>query len=449
LKGHRSRPPEAARAEALRILRRVDEGGAFATPLLEEAEARLRDPRDAALLHEVVLGVLRRRAALDHALAVASGRAPDTLDPPVLATLRIAAYELLHLTKVPAFASVDGAVRLVRSAGAGRAAGLVNAVLRRVARDGQELLPPTAAEGDLPALALQTSHPLWWVTRLVTRVGWERALAILESDNRPAPTVLRPALRRIDRDGLAARLLGEGVETAPGRLLPEVLRVRSGAPQRTRAWAEGLAWVQDEAAQLPARLLGPGIASPALDACAAPGGKTLQLAEAMAPGGRVVAMDRHEGRLRRLLGALGRVAPGEVLPLVGDAVHPPLAAGFAAVVVDAPCSGTGTFRRHPELRWRLRPEDPGRMAVRQAAILAGTAALVRPGGRLVYAVCSMEPEEGEQVVETFLRARPDWRALDPRELLPAGAQAACEGGRVRTAPDLDVDGFFAALLLRC
>lgn len=449
MKAHRSRPPEAARAEALRILRRVEEGGAFASPLLEQAEASLRDPRDAALLHEVVLGVLRRKAALDHVIAAASGRSPETLEPVVRTVLRVGAYELLHLTRVPEFAAVDGAVRLARAAGASRAAGLVNAVLRRIARERHELLPPRAQAGDVGALALEASHPAWWVERLVLRLGWARAAAVLETNNRPAPTVLRPALRRIAPEALAARLRAEGVLTEPGRLVPEALRVRSGAPQRTQAWAEGLAWVQDEAAQLPACLLGPEVSTPALDACAAPGGKTLQIADAMAGKGVLLALDRNAGRVRRVARGLRRVGGEGVLPVVGDACKPPLRAGFRVVLVDAPCTGTGTLRRHPELRWRLRPEDPARLALQQAAILEGAANLVLPGGHLVYAVCSMEPEEGEAVVGAFLRARAGWKALDPRERLPASAHPACEGAFVRTAPDLDVDGFFAALLERC
>jgi 16S rRNA (cytosine967-C5)-methyltransferase len=202
-------------------------------------------------VHEITLGVLRRSDSLDHVLARASGRPTPSLEPAVRAVLRIGAYELLHLTRIPDFAAVDGAVRLARAAGASRAAGLVNAVLRRVARERESLLPPVAAEGDAAALALETSHPRWWTERLVARSGWQRARAVLTANNRPAPLVLRPALRRIAPDALAERLREEGVSTEPGRFLPEALRVGSGLPQHTAAWREGLAWVQDEAAQLP------------------------------------------------------------------------------------------------------------------------------------------------------------------------------------------------------
>ena len=445
-----SRPPEAPRAQALRILRRVEEGGAFASPLLERAAGELSDPRDVALLHEITLGVLRQRAALDHVLARATERAAQDLDPVVRGVLRIGAYELLHLTRVPDFAAVDAAVRLAKAAGAERASGLVNAALRRVAREREALLPPRAADGDQAALALETSHPSWWVTRLVERVGFERAASILRISNRPAPTVLRPALRQIAADALAERLRTEGVSTEPGRLLPEALRVRSGLPQGTAAWRQGLAWVQDEAAQLPVALFGASLPGPALDVCAAPGGKTLQMADALEPGGCILASDRHEGRVRRMVRGLLRVAPIGVLPLVADASRSPFRPGFATALVDAPCSGTGTLRRHPELRWRLRPEDPARLAAIQLAILSAAAALVRPGGRLVYAVCSMEPEEGHHVVDAFVRHHPGWTSLDARDVLPPSAHEACDArGRVLTAPDLEVDGFFAALLRRC
>jgi len=450
LKARPSRPPEAARAHALRILRRVEEGGAFASPLLEKAADLLADSRDVGLLHEITLGVLRRTDALDHVLARASGRPTPSLEPAVRAVLRIGAYELLHLTRIPDFAAVDGAVRLARAAGASRAAGLVNAVLRRVARERESLLPPVAAEGDAAALALETSHPRWWTERLVARYGWQRARAVLTANNRPAPLVLRPALRRIAPDALAERLREEGVSTEPGRVLPDALRVGSGLPQHTAAWREGLAWVQDEAAQLPVALLGRPVPGPALDACAAPGGKTLQLADALERGAVLISTDRHLGRLRRLLGSLARVCPEGVLPLAADAARPALRAGLAVALVDAPCSGTGTFRRHPELRSRLRPEDPARLAELQMAILSGTAALVRPGGRLAYAVCSMEPEEGEKVVEAFLGRERGFVLDDARDVLPPAAHRLCDArGQVRTAPDLEVDGFFAALLRRC
>jgi len=311
-------------------------------------------------------------------------------------------------------------------------------------------LPPAAPEGDVGSLALETSHPAWWVERLVARLGWERARGVLDADNRPAGLTLRPALRRTGPPALADRLRSEGVSTEPGAYLPEALRVLSGRPQDTAAWREGLAWVQDEAAQLPVALLGTEFPGPALDACAAPGGKTLQMADALEKSGVLVAADRNLGRLRRLVRGLARVRPAGVLPLVADAARPPLRPGFAVALVDAPCSGTGTLRRHPELRWRLRPEDPARMGRLQAAILSSTAALVRPGGRLVYAVCSMEPEEGEEVVAGFLQREPGFKVDDGREALPPTAHRLCDGqGHVRTSPELEVDGFFAALLRRC
>ncbi len=428
----------------------MEEGGAFASPLLERAADALADPRDVGLLHEITLGVLRRRASLDHVLAQAAGRPPESLEPAVRAVLRLGAYELLHLTRVPDFAAVDGAVRLAHAAGASRASGLVNAVLRRVARERASLLPPTAPEGDVVALALETSHPGWWVERLVARLGWERAREVLDADNRPPALTLRPALRRTSPPALADRLRSEGVSTESGAYLPEALRVLSGRPQDTAAWREGLAWVQDEAAQLPVALFGPEVPGPALDACAAPGGKTLQMADALEKSAVLVAADRHLGRLRRLVRGLARVRPAGVLPLAADAAQPALRPGFAVALVDAPCSGTGTLRRHPELRWRLRPEDPARMGRLQAAILSSTAALVRPGGRLVYAVCSMEPEEGEEVVAGFLQREPGFKADDGREVLPPTAHRLCDGqGRVNTSPALGLDGFFAALLRRC
>ena len=436
------------RREAFAILRRVDEGGAYASVLLEARTGSLADPRDAALLTEIVLGVLRRRSAVDHALSAVASRRMDEIDPAVRTALRIGAYSLLMLDRVPEFAAVDTAVELTRGAGARAAAGFVNGILRRVAREGRALLPAPPEEGGVEGLALFHSHPAWWTQRLVDRFGWRTAEAILAANNEPAPSVLAPTV-----PDLAERLAREGVATEPGALVPDALRVLSGVPQKTRAFHDGAFWIQDEASQLVPRLLSDPIGPRVGDLCAAPGGKTLGLAQRLPEGGVLIAADRNAKRLSRLVRNLARVKACGVTPIALDLAAPELPIREQAlddVLVDAPCSGTGTLRRHPEIRWRLAEGDLDVLAARQLRLLDRAATLVRPGGRLVYSVCSIEPEEGAQVVAKFLAEHPEFVAADPREALPAPARDLVGDGRtLSTAASLQgVDGFFAALLVR-
>lgn len=439
--------PSPARAEAWRILLRVEREGAWASALLAHREGHLGDSREAGLLHEIVLGVLRHRASLDHALGSVSSRPPAEMDAEVRAALRIGAYALLRLDRVPDFAAVSSAVDLL--GGASRRA-FVNAVLRQVARRGRTLLPARPERGDAEGLARYESFPRFWIERHVARAGWDATAALAAACNRPAPTVVRPAVGRAGgREELLRRLAEQGIEAEPCRFVPEALRLRSGSP--ARVVAEGLAWVQDEAAQLVPRLLGRELGPRVADLCAAPGGKTLQIAQALPTGGIVVALERHPGRTRRLAANVARFAAGRAVVVRADAARAvPLRAVFREVLVDAPCSGTGTLRRHPEIKWRLAEEDPKLLAVRQTRLLESAAALTESGGSIVYAVCSLEPEEGEDVVRGFLASRPDYRLADPRPLLPEAAWTFVrEPGWLVTTPVAgDLDGFFAARLER-
>ena len=439
------------RREAFRILRRVEDAGAFASILLEGSGARLKDAREVALLTEIVLGVLRRRASLDHAIARAAERPVDRLDGAVLTAIRIGAYALLYLDRIPAFAAVDTAVGLVKEAGASRAAGFANGVLRRIARERAALLPTPPAVGDVEALSVYRSHPLWWTRRVVSRFGWDLSDALLAANNESAATVLAPSPAAGRAAQLAGALAGDGVVVEPCRFVPEALRVVSGVPQRTDAFRAGAFWIQDEASQL-ATLLFDGTVGPRLlDACAAPGGKTLALASRTVEGGLVVAVDRHAGRLSRLRQNVERLRAGNVVAVACDmSKRPPFRGSFDDVLVDAPCSGTGTLRRHPEIRWRIGPDDLPVHAERQRRILGAAALLVRPGGRLVYSVCSIEPEEGDDVIAAFLAEHPEFSRTDPSGgLSPAARPKIGEDLALRTSPlDDGMDGFFAALLTR-
>jgi len=439
------------RREAYRILRRVEEGGAYASALLEARSAELPDPRDAGLLTELVLGVLRRRAVLDHVIASASSRPLTEIDPAVIAALRVGAYALVALDRIPDFAAVDTSVALVKDAGQGKAAGFVNGVLRRIAREKEALLPPVPGRGDVDALALYRSHPPWWVRRTVERLGWDRADALLVADNEPAPTVLAPWPGRAHEGELRTALATEGVLADPCRYVPGALRVRAGAPQHGATFRAGGFWIQDEASQLVVALFGERVGPLTVDVCAAPGGKALGLAAKTAPGDMVVAIDRHAGRLRRVVENAARLRTGGIAVIAADMTRAaPLATACGDVLVDAPCSGTGTLRRHPEIRWRLQPADLVALAARQRAILESASVLVRPGGRLVYSVCSLEPEEGDGVVASFLESHPEFSRVDPREVVRGPVEALVgEDLALRTRPDEGgLDGFFATLLTR-
>jgi len=439
------------RREAFRILRRVEDAGAFASVLLEGSAARLRDPREVALLTELVLGVLRRRAPLDHAIAQAAARPVDDLDSEVLTAIRIGAYALLFLDRVPDFAAVDTAVALVKASRHAKAAGLANGVLRRVARERAALLPSPPESGDVEALALFRSHPAWWTRRLVGRYGWDRADALLAANNEPAATVLAPWPAGSTGASLAEALAADGVLVEACRFVPGALRVVSGVPQRARCFRQGAFWIQDEASQLAVALFSTAVGPRVLDACAAPGGKALALAARTVAGGLVVAVDRSPRRLARLTQNVERLRAENVVAVACDMSRPaPIVGSFDDVLVDAPCSGTGTLRRHPEIRWRLMQDALPVLGARQRQILSASAGFVRPGGRLVYSVCSIEPEEGEDVVAAFLADRPEFTRADPRGGLNAAAGTKVgDDLAVRTSPlDDGMDGFFAVLLTR-
>jgi 16S rRNA (cytosine967-C5)-methyltransferase len=444
--------PKGARRLAFDILLRVEQEGAFASLLLDGHERLLGDRREAALLHQLVLGALRRQAALDHVIAQVSDRPPAKMDPEVRVAARIGAYGVLFLDRVPDFAAVNSAVELVRSAGRRAAVGFVNAILRAVARRGEKLLPTRPAEGEAAALALFHSHPAWWVRRMVERRGWRSTERLLEANNRPAATVVHANTRVNSGAELAAKLRREGIESEPCCYMPDSLRLLSGSLQGSSTMERGEAWVQDEAAQLVARMLGESIGPRVADLCSAPGGKSMQLVTALMDGGLLVAIDRHLGRLGIVRENLSRIG-FEGMPLVNAdmaAPNPPFRPLFDQILVDAPCSGTGTLRRHPEIRWRLEKEQLEPLTRRQHRILDCAAGLTCPGGSIAYAVCSMEPEEGEELIGRFLTERPGWRLADPRPALPPAARVLVdENDFLRTSPEEGgLDGFFSALLRR-
>ena len=439
---HQVRGISPARFAAFEILRQVEEEGAYSSILLAAVDGEMR-AEDRALCHELVLGVLRRRLWLDRVIAHLAEREVDDLDLAVRLALRLGIYQLRFLSRIPPSAAVNESVNLVRAGGVQSAAGLVNAVLRRAISESD--CDPSAGiiDGD-ERLAIETSHPKWLIRRWVNAFGAEQATALARANNEPAPVAFRLTTKALAlEDGPArviARLESAGAELSPSQIVPNSWRVNGDRSVLRELSREGLIYLQDEASQLVAHLLGAQPNERVLDVCAAPGSKTTHI-DALAPLAFIVAGDLHEHRLRTLDSLAKQQEVSGIQPVVYDAIQPLPFSGesFDRVLVDAPCSGTGTLRRNPEIRWRLTLVDISELSQKQIRILANASAVVRPGGRLLYSTCSVEPEENEGVAEAFLKKHDDFRSA----ILDAPAEMLSETGAIRTWPHRDgVDGFF-------
>ncbi len=437
------------RAAAGRLVERALASRAPLERLLAPELAGLAE-RDRARLRDLVLGALRWLARLDGVVAAASGRPLGRIDRRLLAPLRIAAYELLFDPRVPDYAAVSEAVEEARRRTGRRGAGFANGVLRKIAERRDPAAWPPAGDDEAARLACETSHPEFLVRRWLARFGRQATRALLAADNGPRPLGLLAFADRGGREVLAERLAGEGVETRPSELAPTGLLVVAGEPLRGPAFARGDFYVQDPASQAAALIPPPRAGERVLDAAAAPGGKSFALV-AFEPRARVVAADLDVERLGRLRANLARLER-ELPVAISDAARPAFAPAFDRVVLDLPCTGTGTLRQHPELKWRLSAGEIGRLAEQALALLAGLAPLVRPGGLLVASSCSLEPEENEEVVDRFL-SEPAARgvfALAPLEgaLPPAQAAGLFGPGRWRVPTTAENDGFTVQVLQR-
>jgi len=424
----------SSRRLAFQVLTDAERGGTRLAQRLARPDVEALSPRDRAFLHELVLGTLRHRGSLDHALAASLDRPLVRIDPAVLTILRLGAHQVLHL-RVPDRAAVSESVELAREV-APRATGLVNAVLRRLARDGAPPAPDPDAD-PIGWLTTAGSLPRWLAERWVKRLGADtaraRAAALLETP----PVVFRINPRLPDAE---ARLSREGIAADP-MAVPGTWRLREGSLGRLAA--EGVVYAQDQGSQMIAHLAArPG--GWVYDACAAPGGKSTLLAD-LGPQTHVIAADITPVRVTTMAALVGRWGAANVRVLAADARRPPLARPVEGVLLDAPCSGLGTLGRHPDIRWRARAADLAGHARRQSELLDGVAPLVAAGGTLVYATCSLEPEENEQVVDPFLEAHPEFTLA----VTPAWADALRDGRFLRTRPERDGgDGFFAAALVK-
>ena len=446
-----------ARVAAYHALMAVGEGRLDLPAALAASRDHLVDSRDRALAADIVQGTLRWQRALDAVVEsmARTGRVPT--DHRVLTVLRLSLYQIQHLDRVPASAVVDDAVDLTRLAGRGQSAGFVNACLRSVLRQRQHLTLPArpadagSRDAALAYLGVTHSHPNWLVARWLDRHGFDAAEAWVTFNNQTPPLTLRANALRIDREALQTWLAERGVVTHPTRYTPLGLIVETIEDPRVLHDATDRFVLQDEASQAVSLLVGARPGDRVLDLCAAPGGKTTAIAGDMQDRGVLVACDVRERRVRVLRSAVAASGARAVRVLQVDRDGPlPFGPSFDRVLVDAPCSGLGTVRRDPDIKWRRTEDDLAGFGAAQRQLLHRAAGVVAPGGRLVYATCSSEPEENEAVVESFLAEHDEFR-LDPRhEALPAQTAPLVEArGFLRTLPHRHgLEAFFGAALVR-
>jgi 16S rRNA (cytosine967-C5)-methyltransferase len=450
-----------ARRMAFDLLRRVAVEDAYAADLLYGELGPGVKKADASLATELTLGVLRWQRLLDFLLQGYLERPLEQLDLAVLLALRLGLYQLRYLDRVPPHAAINESVEIVKRARKSSAAGMVNAVLRRAAPEARiaaekidKLLPAAASVEERSGILY--SHPTWLVARWIHSFGAERTVALLEANNRRAALTCA-VLEEATDERVAESLGNSGLETRPARWLRGALQIAGGNPASTDAYLAGQINFQDEASQMVAHVVDAREGQTILDVCAAPGGKTTLLARAAGAWGRVIAGDIHEHRLRSIQQQLKRMRIRNVELVAFDAMRTlPFSRGFDRVLMDAPCSGTGTLARNPEIRWRLRPEDLQQAHRSQVAMLRNALTAAGKTGRVVYSTCSLEPEENERVVAEALAEARQWRAVSARETLAAHLQepAAADkffgaDGFFRTfPPEHGTDGFFAAVLAR-
>jgi 16S rRNA (cytosine967-C5)-methyltransferase len=452
-----------ARAAAFDILLRVERESAYASELLHSATHAHLSTADHALATELVMGVLRWRSRLDADIATASSQPLSKLDVEILIALRLALYQFRWLDRIPQRAALHESVELVKRARKRSAAPFVNAVLRKLSpsphsRDAED------DSASPEALARALAHPQWLVERWAQAYGLSTAREICQHDQSIPITAIRLRTPTAEQ-----QLVHEGIALTAGALLASARRVQSGDVTKTQAFRSGQIVIQDEASQLVAALVGLdvlGAKSRILDCCAAPGGKTLAIADHN-PEAAITAVDLHPHRARRLQKLLHphcSAAPARIQIVAADAQHLPLSRQFDRVLADVPCSGTGTLARNPEIKWRLAVDDLADLPQRQLAILRSALSQVAPQGRLIYSTCSLEKEENDNVVAQAFSENESFRLLDCRfelnrlkesgeltwpELTSSDPASLTSGPYLRTIPGVHpCDGFFAAILER-
>jgi 16S rRNA (cytosine967-C5)-methyltransferase len=440
---------KSVRQLASEILLKVDTRKAYANILLDQAlRTTDLDERDRALLTELTYGTLRWRGTIDAHLTQNLSRPLADVDPPIRNLLRLTYYQLLYLDRVPSYAAVNEAVELAKIHRGRKAAGFVNGVLRNFLRE-------TVAGGQLPSgnavpsLAIRYSHPEWLVQRWLGEFGVEIATALMRANNEKPPLILRANLLSCTRDQLLERLSRAGIEVTATSFSPQgILLPSPGAVENLPGFAEGLFQVQGEASQLIAYLLSPAPGERILDAAAAPGGKSTHIAELMRDEGEVFSVDTSARGIERIRQNVTRLRLKSVHSLHADITEENRAfvsASFNRILIDAPCSGLGTLRAHPEIKWQREENDVRRLSRLQLKMLDRVAGYLKPGGILVYSTCTLTRDENGDNVESFLKEHPEFELQDAARYLPEKAKHMVSAKYFQALPHRDnTDGFFAA-----
>ena len=435
----------SARKEALSVLTACRVRGAWADAALNAHLERL-SPADAGLCSRIVYGVIQNETLLDFYLSGFCSQKLDHLQPPLADVLRIGAYQILFLDRVPDSAAVHTSVELAKGAGRGQAAGLVNAVLRRLCRE-KEALPAIPDRDEARYLSIRYSHPKWLVKRLLAMLGRAGAEAFLKNSNSLPPAAAQVNRCRCTAAEAQRALAGEGVQAEEHPWLPDCLLLRgTGDLERLRAFRDGMIYIQDPAARLAVMAAGLRPGDRVLDVCAAPGGKSFAAAIAMGDRGEILSCDLYENKLRRIREGAARLGLTSIHPQAADgrAFREDWAESFDCVLVDAPCSGLGILRKKPDIR-RKKADGLFALPVVQSAILDNAARYVRPGGTLLYSTCTILPEENEEVTDAFLGAHPEFS----RERFSLPSPIGSAEGQTTLWPHLhDTDGFYICRMTR-
>jgi 16S rRNA (cytosine967-C5)-methyltransferase len=436
-----------ARLEAFRILLRVETEQAYASSLLASPRLDRFSLEDRRLTYELVLGALRWQLQLDYFIERYTQRSIRQLDRPVVVALRLGLYQIRFMQRIPDWAAVNESVQLVKQHGIGSAAKLVNAVLRQASRRRHDVAGEDIKD-EWDGLSIELSHPRWLVEKWIAQFGQQEAIALMKANNTTPGAALRVNPLVGEPDEIYARLESEGIGLEPSRYVPGASVLTKGVLASHSALVQqGQVYLQDEGSQLIASLVEARPDVTILDLCAAPGGKTSQLAADMNNSGLIIAGDVHLHRLHILQQTGRRLGVTNVTPVVMDGTQPlPFLphVRFDRVLVDAPCSGTGTLRRHPEIKWRLQPADLAALGEIQLRLLKSAAPFVASGGLLVYSTCSLEREENQDVVARFMADQSSLQLIKPA----VDEALLDQNGFLRTLPHHHgMDGFFAAVFV--
>jgi 16S rRNA (cytosine967-C5)-methyltransferase len=434
----------------------MEQAGRHPDTLLTDAFKRYRHltPLDRAFLTELTYGTLRWRGRLDWVIRYFSKIPLEKIESGILNVLRLGSYQILFLSKTPAWAAVNESVESAKRIRGTGGAGLVNAILRSLIRQKEEITYPGTDQDPVLHIAVAESHPFWLVRRWVEEMGIEEAMTICKSNNRIAPLTLRINTLKIDREQLILKLRGKGLNPSPTSFSEEGIALGGSPPPVSELpfVREGLYIIQDEASQLIATILDPKPGERILDGCAAPGGKTTHIAQRMKNEGEIYALDVSREKLGRIEKVCRLLGVGIVKGLKGDATRPlptPGGLAFERVLADVPCSGFGTLRRNPDLKWRKGEEEIIRLGELQSSIIRNLAGYVKKGGILVYSTCTIFHEENEDVIERFLNEHPEFRLDQIDKVLPEKCHSFIKNGYFKTFPPRDeMDGFFVARLIK-